>query len=169
MIPRSYRKWLKTTSMAEMSHADSCNFFPPARFQSVAGESDEPAKKERNGRLPDSSRSRANSEHGGDYEIRKVYRIAGDSGSSNGVLASASESGDRSWAGRGWRRSCIWPASLLLRLLWLRSLCLCAVRILRSGLVCWRCVRRRGPMVPRSGMAWALGLGQWMVRSPLVR
>lgn len=47
------RKWLKTTMLAEMSHADSCNFFRDVRFQSVGGGSDARAKKLRTARLAD--------------------------------------------------------------------------------------------------------------------
>ena len=157
--------------MAEISQSESCNFFPPARFQSIDGGSDERAKKSRTAKLLDldEERSWASLALGGGYEIRKVSSIAGGSGGSgdsNGVLTGAGQRWHRRRSGRRCRGT---GSSLCLWLLRILSVRLRAVRLLRSRLVCRKRVRRGGPLVPWPRLAWKLGLGEWMARSSMVR
>jgi hypothetical protein len=139
-------KWLNLTKMAEISHSGNRNFSAPAWFQRVEeiGKVLGPCKgRKREPRL------------GGEYEIREILGVAGGTGASADVFASAGQGGDWRWS--GWR--CGGSGSgLCLRLLWLLSLCLRALRILWGRLVCGGTVRGSGAVVPRSWMVGKLGL-----------
>jgi len=65
---------------------------------------------------------------GGDYEIREIFGIARRADGSVGVFAGSGQGWDRDRSWAGLRRG--WTACLRLRLLSLRSVRVCAIRVL---------------------------------------
>src|SRR5690348_10058470 len=114
--------------MVEMSQADCRNFSGLRLFQYVE-------------RLEiRNSRKTGEAGSGGEYALREISGVTDSVDGSAGVFAGAGQSGcgDRSrWSWRRRRpRLCGWAASVRLRILFLLSLRVCSVRLLRAELLC---------------------------------
>src|SRR5215831_6810360 len=91
-----------------------------------------------------SSRRIGEAGSGGEYALREISGVADGVDGSAGVFAGAGESRSRSWVRWSWCRSwtCLrgWTAGMRLRLLQLLSVCVRSIRLLRTELLCRRCL-----------------------------
>src|SRR5579864_1253312 len=103
---------------------------------------------------------------GGLYALLEIFCVAGSADVAVGLFAGPSARGD--WS-RRWAGLCGWAASVSMGILRLLSLCLCALWILWSRLLCGRSVYRRRSLVSlgtpgrvlESRLLWPRRLGLW--------
>ena len=128
MLLRCRCKWLKMSGMVEISQSDFRNFSGAGLFQYVV-------------RLEiQDSRMTGEIGSGGEYALREISGVADDVDGSAGVFAGAgsSRSGNRVRWSRSRRSTplCGGTASMCVRLLFLVSVRVRSVRILRAELLC---------------------------------